>query len=210
MRRRVIVIVLAIVTKVLWAYDPKYDAMMASLDKSHSNVILEALNSPDYDLVCSALKRVGELQLKEARLQVRNLVSSANPGSNLDKSIQMAKMRDIYILGVWALGVIGEESDARMLSTYLLKDVFDKNRAYALIGALGNLDYPISRETLHEYSKRVEDERLATLLVESLEKLNHRDSLLLLIRLREKPIFTYTFKTRVDQAIRSIKERGKK
>jgi len=45
--------------------------------------------------------------------------------------------------------------------------------------------------------------------VESIEKLNHRDSLIPLIRLRERPIFTDTFKGRVDQAIRSIKEKGK-
>ncbi|URA10557.1 hypothetical protein [Thermospira aquatica] len=194
---------------ICWGYNTKYDAMMESLDKSQSNLILEALDSPDYDLVCSALKRTGELQLKEALSRVRNLVSVANPGSNLDKSVQVAKMRDVYILGVWVLGIIGDESDARMLSTYLLKDVFDKNRAYVLIGALGNLDYRVSREALHEYSKRVEDERLAMLLVESLEKLNHRDSLLPLIRMRERPIFTDAFKARVDQAIRSIKEKGK-
>jgi len=194
---------------VIWGYDTKYDPMMESLDRSQSNLILQALESPDYDLVCSALKKAGDLKLKEALTQVRNLVSAANPGSNLDKSVQVAKMRDVYILGVWVLGLIGDESDARMLSTYLLKDVFDKNRAYALIGALGNLDYPVSRQTLHEYAKRVEDERLAMLLVESLEKLNHRDSLLPLIRLREKPIFTDAFKARVDQAIRSIKEKGK-
>jgi len=210
MRWKVLMMVGLLAGSIAWGYDTKYDPMMASLDASQSNIILQALDSPDYDLVCSALKRVGELRLKEAIVQVRNLVSAANPGSNLDKSIQVAKMRDIYILGVWVLGLIGDESDARMLSTYLMKDVFDKNRAYALIGALGNLDYPVSRETLHEYAKRVEDERLATLLVESLEKLNHRDSLIPLIRLRERPIFTDAFKARVDQAIRSIKEKGKK
>ncbi len=207
--RRILLLSMVLVG-VCWGYNTKYDPMMASLDKSQSNLILEALDSPDYDLVCSALKRAGELELKEALVRVRNLVSAANPGSNLDKSVQVAKMRDVYILGVWVLGIIGDESDARMLSTYLLKDVFDKNRAYALIGALGNLDYPVSREALHEYAKRVEDERLAMLLVESLEKLNHRDSLLPLIRLRERPIFTDAFKARVDQAIRSIKEKGKK
>jgi len=194
---------------ILFGYNKKYDPVFQSLGRRASNQILQALDSTDLDMICSALKRVGEIQLKEALPKVKNLIGMANPSSFSGKESLKASYKDIFIIGIWALGRIGDEKDAEIIASYF-KDAKDKEVQLNIIKALGELTNSIvAINELNNITTKITDERLANVLLDSILKHNSKSSILFLLKMQSKNSFSKDFNNRINEAIINLTKYGK-
>ncbi len=178
-------------------YKSPYDAMFKKIDASSSNIIFQSLDSMDINLVYSALKRVGELRFRKAAPKVREWIAASNPASNAGKADQRTKLRNIFYISIWALGRVGNDDDAAMLSSYW-RDLRNKESKIYLIRALGEIKgSKVAIDKLNSLTKVIRDERLANALLDSIEKQNSPTSVFPLMILEKKSSFSPAFKKRV-------------
>ncbi len=190
-------------------YKSVYEGMFVNLDTSSSNILFQAMDSLDFDLVYSAIKRVGELKMTQAKYRVKEWLGAANPSANYGKPKQLADLRNIFHISIWTVGRIGNDADAETFANYW-KDITDKeSRMYIILGLGEMTDSPKATSVLNDITKTVNDERLANLLVEAIEKHQSKSSLYPLMQLSQRPNFSPAFKNRVNQVAGKISKTGK-
>ncbi len=190
-------------------YESKYDVMFANLDSSASNVMFQAMDSMDYDLVYSAIKRAGELKLLSAKTKIKEWLGAANPSANVGKPKQLADMRHIFNISIWAVGRVGNDADAEVFANYWV-DITDKESRMYIIMALGEISgSPKAISVLNDLTQKVNDERLANVLLESIEKQKSKSSVYPLVMMGNRPNFSKAFKTRANQLAGKLSNSGK-
>ena len=116
---------------------------------------------------------------------------------------------NIYHMSIWVLGRIGDDSDAEILSSYI-KDSTDVQTWYYIIVALGEMaPAPKALEGLHTLTLLVKDERLAYAVVAAILKHNSKTSIIPLLKMSERPIFSPEFKKIIANTIDQLGKTGK-
>ncbi len=172
-----------------YPYKSRYDERLKYINDE--NYLSEALDDGDLDLVFSALKRVGELRLTNLKPKVIGLIGLANPQANQDKPKLLANYRNIFYLGIWVLGKIGNgEDDAPFITSFLRDTKKDPLATSYILMALGEfkgnkkvLDF------LQEYSLLVNprtDSRVVRALVDSIVAHGDKKSNVYLIKLKKR------------------------
>ncbi|OHD53529.1 MAG: hypothetical protein A2Y33_03920 [Spirochaetes bacterium GWF1_51_8] len=193
----------------VFTYKSPYDALYADIDASASNMLIDSLYSEDLNIIYSALKRIGELKLKVAKINVKDVLGFSNPVVNSGKPGEQAKRMNIYHMSIWVLGRIGDDSDAEILSSYI-KDSTDVQTWYYIIVALGEMaPAPKALEGLHTLTLLVKDERLAYAVVAAILKHNSKTSIIPLLKISDKSYFSPDFKKYVSQVMDQISKTGK-
>lgn len=190
-------------------YVSKYEIMFVNLDESSSNLIFQSMDSMDFDLVYSAIKRAGELRLKSSKIRIKEWLAAANPSANYGKPKQLAEMRNIFNISIWSIGRLGDDTDAEVFANYWV-DITDKESRMYILMALGEMSGSTrATQVLNDLTQKVNDERLANILVESLEKHNSKTSVYPLVMLGNRSNFSQAFKNRVNQLAGKISKSGK-
>lgn len=190
-------------------YQSPYDPLFVNLDASSSNMLIESLYSEDLNLVYSALKKIGDIKLKAAKVNVKDVLGFTNPAANYGKPMEMAKRKNIYLMSIWVLGRIGDDTDAELLASYI-KDSTDIETQYYIILALGEFA-PSAKalEALNKMTGYVTDERLAKASINAILKHNSKSSIIPLLKMSERPIFSPEFKKIIANTIDQLGKTGK-
>ena len=192
-----------------FTYQSPYDPLFVNLDASSSNMLIESLYSEDLNLVFSALKKIGDIKLKAAKVNVKDVLGFANPAANYGKPMEQAKRKNIYLLSIWVLGRIGDDKDAEILASYI-KDSSDIETHYYIILALGELAPSVKAlEALNRMTEYVTDERLAKACINAILKHNSKTSIIPLLKMSERPIFSPEFKKIIANTIDQLGKTGK-
>lgn len=179
------------------AYESKYDADFAKLGKSHIKLLVEKLDSTDTDIVYSAIKRIGELKTKNTKAlsRIRIWLKETDP-NEVDK-IKASRLTHIFKISVWALSMIGNDNDAKIISARL-QGAQNKENRIIIIRALGNFtDSVEARKTLNKLALEVRDERIAREVVSSISKFDELDSQDALETMSKRADFSKSFQKEI-------------
>lgn len=170
-----------------YPYQSPYDALFSQV--KDINWITKSLEDKDLDVVYSALKRVGQLEIKSAKDEVEFLVLHASPQNNQDKQKLSANYRHVYYMGILVLGKIGDSQDGKLLLD-LLKNARDCLEVNSILRTLPRLVEPeTASEKLREYVYQVTtatDNRIVQCLVETMLSYRSKSFLVPLLLLKEK------------------------
>lgn len=191
-----------------YPYESKYDPLFSKLNDV--TTITNALDDKEWDMVYSALKRVGQLGIVSAREKVLGLMSSANPQANLGKPIQRANMQNIFYMSVLVVGKIGNTNDGPTLAAFL-RDVKDPIGIVCVLQALGDMtNSKQALESLNTYTQTIHgktDNRIVKQLVESIMAHNSKSSVVPLLRLQSN--VDADMRDMINEAIKRISKFGR-
>jgi hypothetical protein len=166
-----------------FGYTSPYDEAFSQIDASGYSTLENALKSADIDMVYSAIKRIGELKITNARSIIREWLGQTNPETTRSNPALAARYRNIFNISIWTIGRIGENSDARLLANYW-RAVSDVEGQVAIVNALGNLsNSEIALDALNRLTTTITDERIAFELVDAVVKHNSKKSVVPLMRM---------------------------
>lgn len=147
---------------------------MATLPASSSNYIneqiLEGFDDRDYDLyeVCSA--RALELELESSLATFLKVYKTSDPSGNAYDPMEEANYLPYFYIAALAIGQLGGEDEAVLLSTTLVRST-DSYVGYYVLTALGDLtDSETALETLNNACSWVDSVMLAKALLGAMEK----------------------------------------
>ncbi len=170
----------------LFAFNPEEYDLFNDVDAGGRDYLLQSVDrgfktktESDLKVVCSALKRIGELKLtnQAVREKVVSLVDSIDP--NLNTDIQKTTfMKPAYYMGIIIMGHIGSKAEAERLAVYI-SNTKDRIARMYLIQSIGNLPYPISLQILHEQTEMINNTevQLAFYLLEALKRQGYKSSI---------------------------------
>ena len=187
--------------------DAKYqDLLLTELDRGF-NVQSDA----DIKTTCSALKRVGELNLTNARPKVMSLADSVSPESMTEGIEKVRKLRSIYYMSIIVMGQIGGQEEANRLARYL-RTTKDRQAKIYLIQSLGKLRYKVSVETLNDFTEGMnnQDPDLPSILLQALVNLGSKSSIPFIRTMQVKGNFTdEKILKEFDTAVEFLEKNGK-
>jgi hypothetical protein len=162
------------------------DLLMTELDRGF-NVQSDA----DIKTTCSALKRIGELKLTNARPKIMSLSDSVSPESATEGLETIRKLRAIYYMSIIVMGQIGAQEEANRLARYL-RTTKDRQAKIFLIQSLGRLRYKISVETLNDFTEGQNntDMDIPVVLIDALVNLGSKSSIPYLRSMQVRGNFT--------------------
>lgn len=181
-------------------YVSPYDESFALLNKTHIVLLTNSLESRDYNLVYSAIKRLGQLQVTNTLPRIEVWFRESNPAANPGRDLDIAAMRNVFNISVWAIGRMGGDHDAEVLSYYLDK-ITDVEAQIAIIDALGDLsDSQNALDALHKEAQTVTDQRIADRVVKAIMKHNMKASYEPLMNMANRGgVFNQGFRDSVKQ-----------
>lgn len=160
-------------------YNSPYDKQFENFTKDQYAVLIAAMEASEPDMVYSAIRRIGELKITNARQRVYEWLGQTNPESVSDS----ADWRNVFRISIWALGHIGDEASVLRMSVYW-RNVTDKQAQVLMIEAFGNRDGSVKAlEMLNRLTETVTDERIAYVLVDAILKHNSKTSMLQLLKM---------------------------
>jgi len=196
----------------LFSYDfndfhSKYDTMFQNM--SDSRMISNYLASDDPDMVISALKRVGALKITDVKKVVEALFAASTPSANQGKAVQRTSYDNLFNLSALVLGVIGDDSDGQIISSYF-NDAADPASKVYLLRSMGNLsNSSTALSALNNFALKVDmmtDSRVVNELVNSIVLHNSKSSIGPLLEMsRSAPTST---RDGIDSAISILSKRG--
>jgi len=186
-------------------YKSSYDIMFSKLNIEKSNDILnlfeegfsrgeKGVNETDkklgYEMVCGALKRIGELKLTSAKSRIKDLIRKFNVLSGDKKVGFVIDMKKVFNLSVWALGKIANDDDIKFLANfidpYISNEDYHSDTIYIIILALGDAKgSPTALNLLYDLLKRIKNESLIIEVINSIVKHNKVLSIAKLIDFKE-------------------------
>lgn len=187
--------------------DAKYeDLLMTELERGF-NVQSDA----DIKTTCSALKRVGELNLTNARPRVMSLSDSVSPESITEGIEKVRKLRAIYYMSIIVMGQIGEQEEANRLARYL-RTTKDRQAKMYIVQSLGKLRYKISVETLNDFTEGLnnQDPDLPSIVLDALVNLGSKSSIPFIRTMQVRGNFTDTnMISKFDRSVEFLEKNGK-
>lgn len=194
-------VVMAVGMGVVFAdYTSPYDESFALLDQRNISLLTNALESRDYNLVYSAIKRLGQLRVTNVRPRIQVWFRESNPASAVGNDYEQVAMRNVFNISVWALGKIGDNHDAGVLAFYYDK-ITDAETKAIMIDALGDLSSSEEAlNALHTIAMTVTDQRLAERVVRAIMKHNKKASSEVLLNMANRGgIFGTEFRSWVKE-----------
>lgn len=190
-------------------YVKLFQAMRAENAADISSLLKQGMEQMDYSMVIAALNRITELRLTNLRLDVKDVFYSANSAMDPSKARTAADMRDVFLASIYALGAAGDTNDAQTLSAYAPR-FSDTEILYAFFTVLGGFtNEPMALTTMHDMAPKITSERLAERLVMSILQHNKRESIVTLMLLQQKAVFSPRFKVKTAEAIRKLEKEGR-
>ncbi len=204
MRKSLIIFFLFLFWTHSFSKTTEYDEMFQFLNASSSNIMIESLGSEDPDLVYTALKRIGQLTLTNARTKVIEAISAANPTANQGKVKRSIRNSDVFNMGVWALSKIGNEKDVNLIASFI-KDAPKRENQLYLFAALGEYWQSTNAlRVLHYYTEIIFDEQVLRQIINSIRMHGERSSMIYLIRLGNRPNLSDKFKKYIVETIQDL------
>jgi hypothetical protein len=167
-------------------------------------------------LICSALKRIRELHVTEARDEVRELIDACVPSANQNAQKRTAWMRVVFNMGVKALGAISKESNDAVILYHYYQETWDDEGRYWIVIALGGMtNVPAAVDKLGDLAneflttwKERPDERLLAAFLDGAESQNSRKLVLPLYKLENKLRLSPDLYDRTEELIKKLNARG--
>lgn len=187
--------------------DAKYEELLMTEIERGFNVQSEA----DIKTTCSALKRVGQLNITNARERIMSLADSVSPESITEGVEKVRKLRSIYYMSIIVMGQIGQQEEANRLARYL-RTTKDRQAKMYLIQSLGKLRFKISVETLNDFTEGLnrQDPDIPSILLEALVNLGSKSSIPYIRTMQVKGNFTDTnMIAKFDRAVEFLEKNGK-
>jgi hypothetical protein len=172
-----------------YPYESSFDAQFRNINDVQT--ILTSLDDKDLEVVFSALKRVGELNMVSAKARVQGLLASANPSANQGKDQQSADYKNIFYLAVLIIGNMGSTNDGEILANYF-RDINRRDRIAMLcfLSSLGKLTMSkTALQSLNDYALSAysgSDSSVVKELVDALASHKSRSSIPVLFRMQRK------------------------
>jgi hypothetical protein len=194
--------------------------LLDQVDAKAAGSLIDMISQPpapeNVQLICSALKRIRELQVTEARQQVRELIDSCVPSANQSAQKRTAWMRVIFNMGVKALGAISKESNDAVILYRYYKETWDDEGRYWIVVALGDMtNVPAAADKLVNLGndflttwKERPDERLLGAFLDAVEAQNSRRLVMPLYKLENKLRFSPDMYDRTEELIKKLNARG--
>lgn len=191
-------------------YVSPYDSTFSGLDAGSIGTLTNALESRDYDMVYSAIKRIGQLRLTNTKARIQTWFRESNPGSSVGREWEVAQMRNIFNVTVWTLGRIGDDHDAEVLAFYYYK-IGDMEERINIINALGELrNSPVALDALEKMAWETVDQRLAERIVIAIMKHNKRSSYEALLAVANRSnAFGTVFREEVSKCAEKLLSEGR-
>jgi hypothetical protein len=180
------------------------------LGMAQSNVLIQALESEDLDMVYSAIHRIGELGCTNAKKNIWAWLAQANPAANAGKVQQETSLKEILRASVWAISRIGDDTDAQELVTYA-KDIKkdDHETIREIIHALGAIrPSAAGLSFLNRLTREISDERDAEELLLAISNQNFQSSANYLIVMSKNVSFSEGFREKLEKAATDLALKG--
>lgn len=189
---------------VIHSYESRYDNDFAQLDKSNAKLIIENLDVSDMDMVYSAIKRIGELKIRDTKAVLRIRIWLKETAPNKNNKAKASKLTHIFKISVWTLSIIGDDNDAKIISAGL-QGVQNKGNRITIIKALGNFTNSIeAKQTLNKLALEVRDERIARQVVYSISKFDALDAQDALDAMAKRAVFSKSFQKEIKKTSEEI------
>jgi hypothetical protein len=185
-----------------------YNSFFKHLGESDYIQLSNAMYFSNPKMIYSAVRRVGELKITNARDRVREIFSEARPHLSGEGARRSAVLRDSFLISAWTMGQIGNELDAQELADSL-KDIRDRESRIVIINSLGELKYAIAINTLHNLSRTETDQDAARAIVDAIKKHNLRNSYIFLVDMAERPSFNKALREHITNVANHILNQGK-
>lgn len=187
--------------------DMKYQDLLTTELERGFNVQSDA----DIKTTCSALRRIGELKMTNARPKIMSLADTVSPESATEGLEKIRKLRSIYYMSIIVMGQIGEQEEANRLARYL-RTTKDRQAKIFLIQSLGRLRFNVSVETLNDYTEGQNntDMDIPNILLDALVNLGSKSSIPYIRTMQVKGNFTdKEILKKFDKSVEFLEKNGK-